>query len=193
MIRIWLAALGAAIAVALALWSTAALAQGAWFQHEESGERRAFHRDWMAVCADGGEGQCRILRASADPGSNAFFDQRLTLFRIDNSPDWVLEFMDRDLPAADLPELTFDFGSTAIVVPGSALKAGDYAYGGAADSVTLTDPVQVQSILEAMRAGRALEVRYSPTGQGDGRATFGLRGVTAASNAVNAEVLTRQE
>lgn len=174
------------------LTTGAALAQGAWFQHEY-GEIRSFHQDWMAACADAGSGACRILRASADPGSGAFFDQRLTLHRIDGTPDWVLEVMDRDLPASELQELVFDFGSSQIVVPAAQIRAGDYEYGGASDSVTVRDGALVDQILTAMKKGRNLTVRYSPQGAGDGRAQFPLRGVTRAAQAVQSQVLPRQE
>ena len=181
------------IAVGLGLgWASAALAQSGWFQHE-FGELRSYHTDWMAVCADSGAGQCRILRADIDPGSNAFFDLRLALYRIDGSPDWVLEVMDRNMPATDVQELIFDFGSSEIVVPAAEISAGDYEYGGAVDSVHLRNPQIVADILAKMKAGRFVTVRYTPEGGGDGEAEFSLRGVQSAVRAVQARVLPRQE
>ena len=103
-----------AILVAAVL-ATPAAAQD-WFLHS-SGELRAFHGDWLAVCADEGAGACRLVATGVDPGSGAFFDFRLAAHRIDNSPDWAIEVMDRNMPAAELTALTLSFDGEALAIP----------------------------------------------------------------------------
>lgn len=176
-----------------ALGAASAAQAGDWFQHK-FGEMRSFHGDWLAVCDAQGEGPCRIVRAEADPGSDAFFDMRLAVLRIDGTPDWAIEVMDRDLPAEAVTELRFVFdGGQSIAVPGSAMKPGTYGSAGASDTLTIIDPQLVQTLLDHMIAGNHVQVYYAPEGSGNGTARFPLRGVTSAVNAIQSIVLPRQE
>ncbi|MEM6619748.1 MAG: hypothetical protein AAF631_10640 [Pseudomonadota bacterium] len=183
--RVWYAA---AIAATLA---QPVLAQ-AWFMHT-SGEIRAYHGDWLAVCADEGNGPCRVVATAVDPGSNAFFDLRLAAHRIDNSPDWAVEVMDRSMPASQVETLTFTFDGEATTIPRSAWKAGDFLYGSVVDTLVIRDPAVAADLVEKMKAGNRVVITYAPTGRGDGEASFPLRGVTAAMNASESRVLERQE
>jgi len=163
-----------------------------WFVHDY-GELRAYHGDWLAVCDDAGAGPCRVVQTGTDPGSNAFFDLRLAAHRIDDSPDWVIEVMDRNMPASALTELRFSFDGEEIAVPPSAWTAGDMRSQAAVDTVTIRDPDLAYELVGRMKAGNRVIVTYAPMGEGDGRASFPLRGVTAAMNAVEARVVVRQE
>ncbi len=183
--------LGAAIVGALGAASAAQA--GEWFQHK-FGEMRSFHGDWLAVCDAQGEGQCRMVRAEADPGSDAFFDMRLAVLRVDGTPDWAIEVMDRGLPAEAVTDLRFVFDDgQSITVPGSSMKPGTYDSVGASDTLTITDPNLVQSLLDHMIAGNHVQVHYAPEGSGNGTARFPLGGVTSAVNAIQSIVLPRQE
>ena len=179
------------LALASLLLAMPASAQD-WFLHDY-GELRAYHGDWLAVCDDGGDGPCRVVQTGVDPGSNAFFDQRLAAHRIDASPDWAIEVMDRGMPAAALTELRFRFDGQEVTVPPSAWSAGGIDSGSASDTVTIRDPDLAYALVARMKAGNRVSVTYAPTGEGDGSASFPLRGVTAAMNAAEARVLARQE
>ncbi|WP_141101904.1 hypothetical protein [Oceanicola sp. 22II-s10i] len=181
---------GAALATIWLLAGTATA--GEWFQHQY-GELRAYHGDWLAVCADAGAGPCRVVASAKDPGSAAFFDRRIAVHRIDNSPDWAVEVMDRDLPAGDVTALRFVFDGVAEEVPAGLWTPGALDAANAADTLSLRDPDLAGRLVERMKAGNRLVVEYSPAGAGDGTAEFSLRGVTAAMNAVQARVLARQE
>ncbi|MDF1717301.1 MAG: hypothetical protein P1U75_11620 [Antarcticimicrobium sp.] len=163
-----------------------------WFLHDY-GELRAFHGDWLAVCDGAGAGPCRVVQTGVDPGSNAFFDLRLAAHRIDDSPDWAIEVMDRGMPASALTELRFSFDGDEVAVPRSAWTAGDMHSSNAVDTVTIRDPDLAYELVARMKAGNRVIVTYAPMGEGDGRAGFPLRGVTAAMNAVEARVVVRQE
>lgn len=176
---------------ALALLATGAAA-GPWFQHEY-GEMRSYHGDWMAVCAKAGEGACRIVATAKDPGSSAFFDLRLAAHRIDGSPYWAIEVMDRNMPASTLTSLTFDFDGDKVSIPVGAWVQGDFDGYNAVDTVVIRDGDLATGLVDRMIAGRRVIVTYEPHGEGDGRAEFSLRGVASASNAVQAIVLPRQE
>ena len=177
--------------LALAALTAPAQAQD-WFQHQ-FGEMRAFHGDWLAVCADQGAGACRLVQTSKDPGSGAFFDQRLSVHRIDGSPDWAVEVMSRGMPEAAVTSLTFMFGADAVFVTPGAWIVGDLQVPNVAETITVMDPAIANEIVERMRAGNRLTVIYEPAGAGRGQIDYSLRGVTAATDAINAQVLARQE
>lgn len=163
-----------------------------WFQHE-FGELRAYHKDWLAVCAERGDGPCRVVQTAKDPGSAAYFDLRLAVHRIDDRPDWVVEVMDRGLPGDALAALSFEFDGEVFDLPAGAWQPGDFDHGSAVDSVTIRDPDLALALVERMKAGNRVIVRYAPDGGGDGQAAFSLRGATSAMNAIEARVLVRQE
>jgi hypothetical protein len=174
----------------LALTLAAPAAAQDWFVHQ-FGELRAFHGDWLAVCNDEGYGPCRITRAEADPGSGAFFDMRLAVHRGDL--DWAVEVMDRGMDEQALTSVTFDIDGAAITLTPNQFRAGEFFSRNVAETIMVTDGALSNEILDRMRAGNRLTVTYTPAGTGDGRAIFPLRGVTAASDAVERQVLVRQE
>ncbi|MEM7439612.1 MAG: hypothetical protein AAF393_08435 [Pseudomonadota bacterium] len=178
--------------LALLVFAATPVAAEEWFQHS-SGELRAFHGDWTAVCEDQGEGPCRVVGVAKDEGSSAFFDMRIAVHRIDNSPNWAVEVMDRNMPAAELTELTLDVDGDAVVFAPSDLNQGDFEGYNAVDSTVIRSPEQAADLVERMKAGNRVTMRYAPQGGGDGIASLSLRGITAALNAVEARVLARQE
>ena len=164
---------------------------GDWFQHK-FGELRAYHGDWLAVCDTLGAGPCRVVQTDKDSGSDAYFDQRLAVHRIDNSPDWAIEVMDRGLEAHAITQMTFTFDGDEVVIEPSAWGVGDFEMSNAVDTITITDKTIAADLVARMQAGNHVVIRYVPNG-GDGKATFTLRGATAATNAIEARVLARQE
>ena len=206
-------------------FAVAALAAGPvaaqdWFEHR-SGELRSYHLDWLAACADGGEGACRVVYAAPDIGSEAPFDRRLTLRFDEAEALWTPEVMDRGMPVDALEEVAFAFDEdTPVAIPLDALAAGAQAApapasadgvsaedvpGGdwpiqappgtdvAAETVVVSDPAYRDILLAEMRAGRRLRVTYAPTGTGDGEADLSLFGLTAAMAAVEALIEERDE
>ena len=100
----------------LALLPLPAAAQD-WFDHS-SGELRSYHLDWLAACADGGDGACRVVYAAPDIGSEAPFDRRLTLRYDEQAGLWTPEVMDRGMVPGALDEIAFAFDEdTPIPVP----------------------------------------------------------------------------
>ncbi len=166
--------------VVLALSATPIAAQE-WFVHP-FGELRAYHQDWLAVCQDEGAGPCRIVRAQPDANSSSAFDQRMSVHR--GADGWWIEVMDRGMVGEEVTSLTFKFGSKSITVPAEEWSVGERGARNVTETLTLNDAQATQRILERMRAGLELDVLYAPSGNGDGRATFPLRGVVAAMGAI---------
>lgn len=180
----------------LTVWSTLCLGGAAqaetWFQHP-FGEERAYFGDWLAVCAEQGQGACRIVQTSKDPGSNAYFDTRFAVHRIDDSPNWMLEVMDRGMVSEALTGLKLTVDGVAFVIPSSAYSPGGFDGPGASDTVVIHDPELALSLVQHMRAGNRMILTYTPKGDGDGLGVAPLRGVTAGTSAIEARVLARQE
>ena len=153
--------------LAAAVLATPAMA-GERFRHQ-SGDLRAYFADWLAVCSDGGAGSCHVVRASADPGSNAYFDMLLAAHRVEGSADW------------------------AVAVPAGAWTRGDMTSTNVSDTVLIRNSAVAGDPVARMKPAARVVVTYALKGDGDGVATFPLRGVTAAMNAVEARVLARQE
>ncbi|MEQ9259494.1 MAG: hypothetical protein RIG84_10365 [Roseovarius sp.] len=180
-----------ALLAGLVLVAAPAVAQE-WFTHS-SGELRAYHGDWLAVCADEGEGPCRAVTTAVDPGSQAFFDLRLAIHRLDASPDWAVEVMDRGMPGEALTALSFSFDGEVVDLPPGAWEQGDFDGYNAVDTVVIRDAEIAADLVARMKPGTAVVMTYRPRGEGDGVARFSLRGVTAAADAIEARVLARQE
>lgn len=179
---------------ALALTGAAlALPAGAqdWFQHP-SGDLRAYHLDWLAVCAEDGDGPCRVVYSAADIGSGAAFDRRLTVRYDGAAGTWTPEVMDRGMPESELSRITFAFGEGEPVdVPPLAVAPGEAETENVAETFTVSDPALADILVAEMRAGRRLLVTYEPGGTGDAEADFSLMGVTDAMDAVEAHVAAR--
>ena len=179
------------LAVLLAVSALPALAQD-WVAHE-FGELRAHHGDWLAVCDDEGAGPCRAVQSAPDPGSKAFFDQRIAVHQIDGTPDWAIEIMDRGMQERNVEALTFVFDGEAVAVPPGAWQVGDLHSELAGETVTVIDKDVSADLVTRMKAGRRLLIQYEPQGTGDGEGRYSLRGITAATKAIEARVLARQD
>ena len=165
---------------------------GYWFTHKY-GELRAFDGDWLAACTDNGAGACRTVQTGLVAKKGEFFDVRLSVHRIDNSPNWAVDVMDRGLPGSGLDSLTFIFDGKAVEIPAGKWKQGTVEDYNAVDTVAISDPELAQDLVNRMKKGSRLVIRYTPVGEGDGEAAFSLRGATASMNAIDARVLARQE
>ena len=183
----------AALPLAVLAAASAAPPAGAqdWFRHP-FGELRAYHLDWLAACAEDGDGACRVVYSAADIGSGAAFDRRLTLRYDEASGTWTPEVMDRGMPERELSRITFAFGEgEPIEVPPEAVLPGEATTSDVAETFMLSDPALADILVAEMRAGRRLLVTYEPTGTGDAEADFSLIGVVAAMDAVEAHVAGR--
>ena len=183
-------------ALPLAVLAVAAIPRPAgaqdWFQHP-FGELRGYHLDWLAVCAEKGDGPCRVVYSAADIGSGAAFDRRLTVRYDDAAGTWTPEVMDRGMPERELSRITFAFGEgEPIDVPPLAVTPGEAGGEDVAETVTVSDPALADILVAEMRAGRRLLVTYEPAGTGDAEADFSLMGVRDAMDAVEAHVAKRK-
>lgn len=177
------------IALCTALVCAAPAAAQQWFHHD-FGELRAYHGDYLSVCNDNGAGACRTVQTGMNP-SDFLFDERLVLHRREDAPGWVVEVMVRGMPDA-LSSLAFSIDGETVDVPLAHRAAGGYDFANVAETVHITDAALNNELVRRMRAGNKMTVYWTPRGDSDGSEAFSLRGVTAATNAIDARVRTRQ-
>jgi len=177
-------------AVAFALALAAPAHADDWFLHEY-GELRAFHGDWTAVCNDAGAGDCRVVQTQKDPGSDAFFDSRLSLLRRHSGSGWTVELMDRGLINSDVRAVTLSVDGTTVPVDADDWTPSRTSDDNAIDSLYITGADVTDRLVALMRPGAWVTLGYDPASDGDGMAAFSLRGVTAAMGAVDAQISQR--
>ena len=160
------------IALCLTLGATAAQA-GPWFLHP-FGELRAYHGDWLAVCADRGAGTCRAVQYQRLTDDGFFGGGRMTLTLLDDG--WALALYDDAMidGATDL-SITLDGAETLDLTA----TPGEPAFGNVAQTLWL--PLG-DDLVTAMRRANRVEVGFP-----GGSETYSLRGITAATNAIIAQ------
>lgn len=179
----------ALFAALLTLTSPIGAVAQAWFDHP-FGEKRAYHRDWLAVCEDAGAGPCRVVHMVHAPGGDGFFGvARLSVQRGEPS-GYVIELYDVDLP--DVPDATL-----TLVFDGQRidLAAGRYASGGPAgenilQTLSITDSKLSGDLVRRMRAASRVDLIY---GEGALLRRFSMLGISAALDAVERQVTMRRE
>ncbi|WP_114389836.1 hypothetical protein [Notoacmeibacter marinus] len=162
---------------------------GEWFVHP-FGELRAYHGDWLAVCDDKGEGRCRAVHSERKSADDRFFGKsRVALLRIDDNR-WAIEFHDEGLSASELHSLAFTVDGKTTPIPQGALKIGTPDVDNVADTVTIMDATLAGELVAKMRAGNRLIIDYQPSAT-DGKALVSLRGATAVTDAIEAQIRDR--
>ncbi len=162
---------------------------GEWFTHP-FGELRAYHGDWLAVCDKKGEGRCRAVHSERKSADDRFFGKsRVALLRIDDDR-WVIEFHDDGLSASELSSLAFTIDGETTQVPRDAWKVGTPDVDNVADTVTIMDAKLTGELVAKMRAGNRLIIDYQPSAS-EGKAAVSLRGATAVTDAIEAQIRDR--
>lgn len=177
-----------ATALVLLAFTTPASA-APWFLHH-FGELRSYHGDWLDVCDDAGRGPCRAVQVLLRKDGDTFFgESRLTLRVVDGG--FMIEVYDAGLPDGIGDILNFDFGTKQVAVTRRQWKLGETAYDNVAETFTVTDPALTAQLIDLIRAGRWLTVRYDMPDGTEGTAKFSLRGSTDALDALARQVATQ--
>lgn len=150
---------------------------GDWFNHP-FGEIRAYHGDWLVVCEESGMGPCRAVQTLLEPGETRVGPTRMALERQASGDYWISVF-DMGLPVEALDPLIFDFDGEGRLISSDDWAPGEPGRPKVLFSFNITDPTLSAELIERMRAGRQLVIRYP-----GGEAPFSLRGVTAALTAI---------
>ena len=139
------------------------------------GEQRIYFRDWLAACRP--EGDCAAAAyVFAEPGSNAAA-AILRVYRDTPDDAWSLVFAGlANAPDPNNP-LSLRIGDTDPITlePRSGFRPV-----GAANVLRLVDPAQTRAVLDAMKAGLEVRVRFSDPNGDSREERFSLRGLTAA-------------
>lgn len=178
-----------AVVLAALLGPGGAVQAGEWFLYRAFDEMRAYHGDYLSVCTDAGRGACRTVQAGLS-ARDFLFDQRLLLHKAGAGPDWVIEVMVRDMPGA-LRALSVDIDGTTVVIPPAAILPGAFDAANVAETVHIGDAALSADLLARMRAGNGMRIAWQGADGRAGSAAFSLRGVTAATDAIDAHVAQR--
>lgn len=178
------------LVIAAALMTTGAnAADGQWFE-SKFGEQRAYFQDWLAVCDDSGAGQCRLVQeAASDAPDSSFYRVAILLLEADRR--WVMEISSRYMPADQLSNVSFIIDGNVIGSPEGSWKVGSNEAANLAETITVTDPEMMETLLTGMRDGASMQINYLPPANGSGVVTVSLRGVTAGTEAILANYAAR--
>ncbi|MEO0637081.1 MAG: hypothetical protein AAFY73_10575 [Pseudomonadota bacterium] len=172
----------ALLAALLAACSTSVQA-GDWFLHE-FGELRSYHGDWLNVCRDKGEGDCRAVQIALKPGDDTFFGESQVTVHVSPDGEFQIEVFQRNMstPVEGIISFCFDEVCSGIGGP-EGWRFGSKDATNVAETFVITDKDVAALTVERMIANNKLEVVHGPYGS-EMRARFSLRGVTAALNAI---------
>lgn len=168
------------------------LAADPWFQHT-FGEQRAYFGDWLAVCSDNGAGPCRVVQTLAPERDGVAFDQRIAVHRLEADDAWAIEVMSRGMDADLVTSLSFMFDGEAVLLDAEHWKIGDPYFPNVAETLTVIDLDMTGQLINRMRADDRLDVTYAPASEGVGTVRYSLRGITAATQAINALMSARNQ
>ncbi|MCR9089191.1 MAG: hypothetical protein NXH97_20905 [Rhodobacteraceae bacterium] len=178
------------LVIAAALIATGAnAADGQWFE-SRFGEQRSYFQDWLAVCDDSGAGQCRLVQeAASDAPDSSFYRVAILLLEADRR--WVMEISSRYMSADQLNDVSFTIDGDVIDSPEGSWKVGSNEVANIADTITVTDPELMGTLMTGMRDGASMQIDYLPPGNGSGVVGVSLRGVTAGTEAILANYAAR--
>ncbi|MEM9716119.1 MAG: hypothetical protein AAF826_06330 [Pseudomonadota bacterium] len=149
---------------------------GGWFTHP-FGELRAYYGDWLAVCSDNGNGLCRAVTFGEGTFTNPRAYQRISVSQTIGG-DFGLELGDRRLVTNQVAGLQLAIGSKTVDVPFEQADAV------ALDTFEFTDATLVQNLVDQMKAARFATLRVTEPSGFQFEATYSLRGLRAALNAI---------
>lgn len=176
----------AGMALALALLAVPALA-GPWFQHE-FGERRAYFRDWLAVCADNGRGPCRAVHMAFEPGDSPFFGSARLSVQEHGADGYTIEVFDKQLPPTPQGPITLVFDGSQMVVQPDQLKAGSPEGHSVSQTFSITDPELTETLIQAMRKSDRMDLKA-----GGVQRRFSMMGISKTLDAIERERRKRQK
>ena len=184
----------AAVALASLLLGATPAVAGDWFQHR-FGEARAYHGDWLAVCADKGEGACRAVMLYADENAPGGGYRRLAV-AVDAPGRYAVTLFHRTMPTPPPQPLVFEIGRDVYRLEPGTWKVGERTVDNLLETITVTDATVARTLVDAMKAGNAMRFAYggarsSGSGPGARAPSFSLRGVTAALDAIEARLRAR--
>ena len=152
---------------------------GVAFMHP-FGELRVYFKDWLVLCADKGEGECRMVNYvnnNSKKKTGFFGDSRLTIIPAQENNPAVLEFFHRDAPSLidsiriAVDRKKFSFTTVDYETPEQNRMMETYI---------LHNQTQLNTIFEASKPARWLIFTYAYDENKHKKVRFSLRGFTKA-------------
>ena len=188
-------------ALAFSIAQTTPAISGEWFKHE-FGELRAYHGDWLNVCADNGKGACRAVQVQKKKNGDRFFGQARLSIHVSVGGSYIIDVYKQGMPALPrIVPITTSIDSapggkktlSGIEFRSRSWRPGEATAENVAESFTLTDTKLNTLLVQQMLPGRSLRFKYALDTNGNlDTVTFSLRGVTAALNAIDKHYKNRE-
>ena len=157
-------------------------AAGPWFTHE-FGEKRSYHQDFLAVCADNGAGPCRAVQYLFDPANPSSFGKgffgvaRLAVHGSTNGP--AVEFYMLALPDDPVGPFELILDGRTLDIPEASWSRVTPEGNNVAESVSILKGEAADVLVAGMKRGFFLTFKAP-----EAEAVFSLRGLTSALNAI---------
>ena len=165
-------------------------AANGWFIHRFD-ELRAYHGDWLNVCAEKGKGPCRTVQTYVPKGGDRFFgESKLTVY-VESSGAVSLEIFDAGMPALKNVAIEFDFGDKRVSVHPQYWQLGGKGVSNLLETIYIPPGEVATTLVSFIRAKNRLRVKYPGSGGGDGVAPFSLRGSSAALASIKRHLASR--
>lgn len=137
------------------------------------GEVRQYFDHWLGVCP--GNGACRLVGGVPDPDESFFWAQRVSIdFPEGDGTPMISLFLGNEVGCEEQAAIGITFTNGTLVTAESGM------YQNTCNTFAITDPAQVETMIEAMKAagGMKVELGYdSFTRKQEGY--ISLKGVTA--------------
>ncbi|CAA6822491.1 MAG: Unknown protein [uncultured Sulfurovum sp.] len=152
---------------------------GVAFMHP-FGELRVYFKDWLVVCADKGEGECRMVNYvnnNTNIKTGFFADSRLTIIPARASKLALIDFFHRDAPSLiDSIRITVDRKKFSF----AAVDYETPEHNKMMETYILHNQTQLNTIFEASKSARWLTFTYAYDENKHKKVRFSLRGFTKA-------------
>ncbi len=147
------------------------------------GELRVYFQDWLVVCADKGQGECRMVNYVNNPSNKketGFFpDSRLSITPAQSTTTASLDFFHRNAPSV-IDTITIGIDGTKF-----SLDAVDYEIpeqNRMMETYTVKNETKLTKIIEKSKPGRWLTFTYAYPNNQHKKVRFSLMGFTKALN-----------
>ncbi|MBU1668210.1 hypothetical protein KKC13_07295 [bacterium] len=144
------------------------------------GELRVYFKDWLVVCADKGEGECRMVNYvnhDSKQKTGFFPDSRLTIVPAQSEKTASLDFYHKNAPSV------IDSITIAVDRKKLSLDSEDYQtpeQNRMMETYVVDNETKLNTIIEASKPGRWLTFTYAYPDNQHKKVRFSLRGFTKA-------------
>ncbi|CAA6818555.1 MAG: Unknown protein [uncultured Sulfurovum sp.] len=144
------------------------------------GELRVYYKDWLVVCADKGDGECRMVNyvnKDSSQKTGFFPDSRLTLIPAQLGKAASIDFFDKGAPS-EVNGISIDVDGKAFSVQASGYDTPEKNR--VMETYIVHDEVTLKEVVKLSKPARWLTFSYEGISGQVSKVRFSLRGFTKA-------------